>query len=393
MSRTRKPGIGMLAIVAMLSSAAAQAANKDIVQTAVEAGSFKTLATALQSAGLVETLKSKGPFTVFAPTDEAFSKLPKGTVESLLKPENKSKLVGVLTYHVVKGNVPASKVVELQGATTVNGQLVDIQVKDGKVQVDTVNVVKTDIECSNGVIHVIDAVLLPASDNLAETAEKAGKFATLLAAAKAAGLDEALANEKALTVFAPTDEAFAKLPEGTVETLLKPENKAQLAAILKYHVVPGRVYSSDALKAGEAKTLQGAEVKIAVRNGKAKVNNADLIATDVDASNGVIHIINAVLLPPEEDASNASNDPRHQIEEAIRVGAPLFNAGHTDQCAKIYMTTVERLLSSDNHGMCSSTTKALETALHHAQESHCSNSRAWTMRRAMDQAYTAMSQR
>jgi len=135
--------------------------GKDIVDTAVAAGNFKTLATALTAADLVETLKGKGPFTVFAPTDEAFAKLPKGTVEDLLKPENKEKLAGILTYHVVAGRVMAADVVKLTEATTVQGSKVSIKVTDGKVTVDAANVVKTDIGCSNGVIHVIDAVILP----------------------------------------------------------------------------------------------------------------------------------------------------------------------------------------------------------------------------------------
>ena len=134
---------------------------KDIVDTAVAAGSFKTLAAALKAADLVDTLKGKGPFTVFAPTDEAFKKLPEGTVESLLKPENKKKLVAILTYHVVPGKVMAKDVVKLTEAKTVEGKSVKIVVKDGKVTVDGANVVKTDIETSNGVIHVIDTVILP----------------------------------------------------------------------------------------------------------------------------------------------------------------------------------------------------------------------------------------
>lgn len=238
-------------------SGIAAGAEKDIVGTAVEAGSFKTLAAALKAGGLIETLQGKGPFTVFAPTDEAFAKLPAGTVESLLKPENKAQLVAVLTYHVVPGAVAASDVVKLTAAGTVNGQQVSIQVKGDSVKVDDASVVKTDIKCSNGIIHVIDSVILPSSDNIPATAEKAGSFKTLLAAAKAAGLVEVLSGDEPLTVFAPTDEAFAKLPAGTVENLLKPENKKQLAAILTFHVVPGRVFSSDVVANKGLKTVQG----------------------------------------------------------------------------------------------------------------------------------------
>ena len=146
---------------AHVQTVALNADRKDIVDTAVGAGSFKTLVAAVQAAGLVETLKGAGPFTVFAPTDEAFAKLPAGTVESLLKPENKEKLVAVLTYHVVPGKVMAADVVKLTEAPTVQGSKAKVKVADGTVMIDNAKVVKTDIETSNGVIHVIDAVILP----------------------------------------------------------------------------------------------------------------------------------------------------------------------------------------------------------------------------------------
>jgi len=144
-----------------VQTVALKADSKDIVDTAVAAGSFKTLVAAVQAAGLVETLKGEGPFTVFAPTDEAFAKLPEGTVETLLKPENKEKLVAVLTYHVVPGKVMAADVVKLTEAPTVQGSKANVKVVDGTVMIDGAKVVKTDIETSNGVIHVIDAVIRP----------------------------------------------------------------------------------------------------------------------------------------------------------------------------------------------------------------------------------------
>jgi uncharacterized surface protein with fasciclin (FAS1) repeats len=153
-----------VAAVAVGSASVRAQQPKDIVDTAVAAGTFKTLAAALQAAGLVETLKGKGPFTVFAPTDAAFAKLPAGMVEDLLKPENKAKLTAILTYHVVPGSVLASQVVTMDGKTakTVNGQSVKISVANGTVKVDSATVVKTDIKASNGVIHVIDTVIVPA---------------------------------------------------------------------------------------------------------------------------------------------------------------------------------------------------------------------------------------
>ena len=140
-----------------------KAKSKDIVDTAVAAGQFNTLAAALEAADLVGTLKGDGPFTVFAPTDAAFAKLPAGTVESLLKPENRDQLVAILTYHVVPGKVKAADVVKLSEAKTVNGQDVAITVADNGVRINDANVIKTDIGASNGVIHVIDTVILPGS--------------------------------------------------------------------------------------------------------------------------------------------------------------------------------------------------------------------------------------
>jgi uncharacterized surface protein with fasciclin (FAS1) repeats len=203
-----------------------------------------------------------------------------------------------LKYHVVPGKVMAKDVVTVKGAKSLNGQRIDVKVVGSKVMVDGANVTNTDIACSNGVIHVIDSVILPSDANIPAVADKAGTFKTLLAAAKAAGLVDALSGNQDLTVFAPTDEAFAKLPKGTVEDLLKPENKDKLAGILKYHVVEGRVYSEDALAAKAAKTLQGASVKISVKDGAAFVDGAKIITTDIDASNGVIHVIDSVILPP-----------------------------------------------------------------------------------------------
>jgi uncharacterized surface protein with fasciclin (FAS1) repeats len=159
-------GIANLAAVAALAfgvavAAPAKAADMDIVDTAVAAGNFKTLASAIDAAGLIDTLKAPGPFTVFAPTDDAFARLPAGAVEDLLKPENKAKLTAILTYHVVPGTVMASDVVGLQEAKTVDGRMLHIKVDGDTVMINDAAVTATDIAASNGVIHVIDRVILP----------------------------------------------------------------------------------------------------------------------------------------------------------------------------------------------------------------------------------------
>lgn len=270
-----------------------------IVETAIAAEGFGTLVAAVKAAGLVDALQGEGPFTVFAPTDAAFAKLPKGTLEMLLRPENKGKLASILTYHVVPGRVEAAHVVKLTGATTLNGQRASIRVDDHGVFVDGARVVKTDIKCRNGVIHVLDSVILPTDLDLAATAKKAGAFQTLLAAAKGAGLVEALQGKGPLTVFAPTDEAFAKLPAGTIENLLLPENRAQLAKILKYHVVAGRVYSDQASQLKEAPSLIHQHLRFSNKGKGLQVQNARIVSADINASNGVIHVIDTVLIPAE----------------------------------------------------------------------------------------------
>ena len=280
-------------------------APKTIVDIAVADGRFSTLVAAVQAAGLVETLSGEGPFTVFAPTDDAFAKLPKETLDNLLKPENKDQLVKILTYHVVPGKVLASDVVKLSEAQTVAGEPITIKVEGDKVFINDAQVIITDIEASNGVIHVIDTVILPpsmtaeAKKDIVDIAAADGRFTTLVAAVQAAGLVDTLKGEGPFTVFAPTDDAFAKLPAGTLETLLKPENKQQLTNILLYHVLPGKVMASEVKDGLIADTALGTSVFFKVDMGKAYINEAQIIITDIEASNGVIHVIDTVILPKD----------------------------------------------------------------------------------------------
>lgn len=279
-------------------------AVQDIVDTAVAAGSFTTLVAAVQAAGLVDTLKSEGPFTVFAPTDEAFAALPKETLDGLLA--DPEALAKILTYHVLAGKVVAADVTDGLSADTVAGPAVAFKIVDGKPMINDANIVATDIAASNGVIHVIDKVILPPSEEAAEpaegmgkdilgTAEAAGSFSTLLAAVKAAGLEEALKGEGPFTVFAPTDEAFAKLPAGTLESLLA--DPKQLESILLYHVSPGKLLAKDVAKIGFVGTLLGRDLAVTAMPDGVKINDAMVLAADVAASNGVIHVIDTVLVP------------------------------------------------------------------------------------------------
>jgi transforming growth factor-beta-induced protein len=296
--------------------------EKDIVDVAIENGSFTTLVAAVQQAELVDALKAEGPYTVFAPTDDAFAALLEETemsAEDLLAAEN---LADILLYHVVEGEFNAEAVIELVGdadyvlVDTLAGIPVRVSVDMGSVYINDAMVTLPDVEASNGVIHVVDSVIMPPSktitDIVAESAgmEEGAEFTTLLAAVTKADLAETLAGEGPFTVFAPTDAAFAAALEAlniTAEDLLASED---LSSILLYHVVGGEeaLYSNDVAaalaEAGEdglmVETLNGASFTVTADDEGIYVDGAKIIVTDILASNGVIHVIDAVILPPAE---------------------------------------------------------------------------------------------
>jgi uncharacterized surface protein with fasciclin (FAS1) repeats len=325
----------------------------DIVDIAMEDGRFDTLVAALSAADLAETLKGEGPFTVFAPTDDAFGALPEGTVEALLG--DIPALTDILLYHVVPGNVLAEDVVNFTSAETVQGDNVMIRVMDGKVMVDGAEVIITDIQASNGVIHVIDSVILPPSQDITEIAIADGRFTNLVAALGAADLVETLQGDGPFTVFAPTDDAFAALPAGTVDALLA--DIPTLTDILFYHVVSGEVFSSDVVALSSAETVQGQPVLINNADGKVMINDAEVIITDIRATNGVIHVIDSVILPPSMDiVETAIADGRFttlvaavqaaDLVDALQGDGPLTVFAPTDDAfAALPEGTVEALLA------------------------------------------------
>ena len=287
----------------------------NIVETAVDDGRFTTLVAALQAAELDNDLSGDGPFTVFAPTDDAFDLLPAGTVDALLEPANKATLIDLLLYHVIDGEVPASDAIALDGTSAVmlNALNVRIDVVDDDLILSLngnreAMVTVTDIECTNGVIHVIDAVLDPgdAVDNIVDTAAANGNFGTLVAALQAAELDDDLSGTGPFTVFAPTDDAFDLLPAGTVDFLLDDANQSTLIDVLLYHVSDGSVLSTAAIALdGQSVTmLNGGTMSLDLAANELILNlggnrQATVTITDVLCSNGVIHVIDAVLDPAD----------------------------------------------------------------------------------------------
>ena len=293
-----------------------------IVDVAVASGAFPTLIAAVQAAGLVDTLNSDGPFTVFAPTEEAFATALDNlnmTAADLLA--NTDLLTAVLTYHVLLGEAPSEVVATLDGQSiaTVNGADVTITVDGETVRVNDATVVTVDIQATNGIIHVIDTVLLPPAQEEPEAAETeeepevsgtivdvavaSGAFPTLIAAVQAAGLVDTLNSDGPFTVFAPTEEAFATALDNldvTAEELLA--NTELLTAVLTYHVLateaPAELVVT--LDGQSVTTVNGADITITIDGDTVKVNDATVVATDIQATNGIIHVIDTVLLPPSE---------------------------------------------------------------------------------------------
>ncbi|MEQ8703092.1 MAG: fasciclin domain-containing protein [Phaeodactylibacter sp.] len=315
----------------MLQACGTPAPTENIVQIAGANDQVSTLVEALTAADLTSALEGEGPFTVFAPTNEAFEALPTEIREALFQPEHKEVLAAILRYHVVSSKLQASDITsaiemgqESSTLQTLHGSPLIATLEDGAVvlkdpQGNSASVTSADLMASNGVIHLIDEVLLPegvdpaallSTPDIVTVAMNNEQFSTLVAAVQAANLVETLQGEGPFTVFAPVNAAFAALPEGTVESLLKPENQEQLAGILTYHVVAGKVDAktlTNAIKSAENSTytiptVNGGNLAATIQDGKviltdAQGNAATVVVTDVNASNGIIHAIDAVVMP------------------------------------------------------------------------------------------------
>jgi uncharacterized surface protein with fasciclin (FAS1) repeats len=294
--------------------AAAQEYEPNIMDIVAADGRFDTLETAIKAANLADTVASAdNTFTVFAPTDAAFAALPAGVLDTLLA-DPEGALTNVLLYHVVPGENRAAAVLGADMLSTAQGASLDVSVRDGAAYVNDSQITVTDIEAKNGVIHVIDAVLVPGSApapadgemeemaessgaTIAEIAANDGRFDTLVAALQAAGLAETFAQPGDYTVFAPTDDAFAALPAGTVEALLA-DPEGQLTTILLYHVV-GDSLSADQIATDDyIPTLEGRALEVEVDDNIIQnIDGANILIYDIQASNGVIHVIDRVLMP------------------------------------------------------------------------------------------------
>lgn len=290
---------------------------ENIFNTAAAAGSFNTLGAALQLTGLDTVVAdTERNFTVFAPTDAAFAKLGEDTINSLLN--DPDTLSDILLYHVVADAVvlsDAAVALAGQSVEAANGKEFAVSVDDGRLFINNAEVITADVGASNGVIHVIDTVLIPPADsdaaqgNIVETAQTAGTFTTLVAALQATGLDQTLAGEGPFTVFAPSDEAFAKLGDEAINDLLA--NPEALSNILLYHVLANQsvnAASAISLAGQSVETANGDSIALSLDAGNLFINDSQVTVTDIVTSNGIIHVIDTVLLPPvADDASGPGN--------------------------------------------------------------------------------------
>jgi transforming growth factor-beta-induced protein len=270
----------------------------DIVKLAQRTKDLSTLVAALAAGKLVNTLEGKGPFTVFAPTNEAFAKIPQGTLAALLK--NTQLLDRLLEYHVLSGKVTARDLMAAKVVSTLEKEQLVVRSMSG-VMVNNAKVVTADVGATNGVVHIIDHVLVPPGFpeavypmNIVELAEGQPDLATLVTAVVAGKLAPTLAGNGPFTVFAPTNEAFAKIPTATLQKLLA--DTAALDKVLEYHVLSGHFSMRDLMAVEKAQTLEGGSLSIMNKDG-IQVNNATVLKADVAASNGIVHVIDSVLMP------------------------------------------------------------------------------------------------
>lgn len=318
----------LLAVAALAAAALTPASAQDrhapsLVDVARGDARFSTLVAALQAADLASTLDRDGPFTVFAPTNDAFAALPAGALEGLLA--DKAALRRVLLHHVARGARPAAQVVEHDAVRTLAGTTLSIETTRDAVRVGGARVVLTDLTARNGVIHVIDRVLLPpaaAAPNLVEVARATGTFGTLLAAAEAAGLGETLAGAGPLTVLAPTDAAFDVLGPAALQALLG--DRDRLRRLLAHHVVSGALPAAEVAARKTLETAAGTTLAVDARDG-VLIGGARVVTADVRASNGIIHVIDRLLLPPaKEDARRTEAGVRFPALEATNLEGRAF---------------------------------------------------------------------
>jgi uncharacterized surface protein with fasciclin (FAS1) repeats len=338
-------------------------AQNSVVDIIVNSADHDTLEAAVIAAELADDLSGPGPFTVFAPTDAAFAALPSGTIETLLT-DPTGTLAQILLYHVVSGTALSSTLSDGQTITTLLGEDITVTIGMNGVMINNATVVVADITATNGVVHVIDAVLLPPAPQpttVVDVIVNSDVHNTLEAAVVAAGLVETLSGTGPFTVFAPTDAAFAALPAGTVETLLADPTGA-LTQILLYHVVGAQALSTDLTNGQTVATLQGQTVTVTINAEGVFINNAQVTVADIVTSNGVIHVIDAVLVPQQPNSVSNTETVRLNIPNPVMENINIPSTGNSN--VQIYTTSGQVVYSQNFNGSIDIDTRNLSSGIY-----------------------------
>ncbi|MGC6487262.1 MAG: CIA30 family protein [Planctomycetota bacterium] len=372
-------------------------------------GDGNDLGSVAKAAGLTQLLAlvqaaelelPKTPVTILAPTNDAFGALPEETVQALLAPEGRDTLRTILQHHVLLGAQSSGDVLNRRSLTSAIGQ--QLAVDDLAQTVGGAGIVATDVAFDGGVVHVVDAVLMPETRSITQLAVETDQLQTLVAAVKAAGLVSQFGGDNGpWTVFAPVDSAFAKLPEGTLESLLERGNRRTLTSILGLHVVPGRLAARDLLSKKQLTTLMGAPIQVELADRKLKVGGAQVVTADIQAKNGVVHLIDAVITEPiggDRGTTGRDLEPRRPqtvdaeaaamriYEVAINRGAGLWNDGNREGCAAVYEVAISAMIGLGQDRLPSDVVDVLAEGLERGEKQEAVES-AWTFRGALDKAY------
>lgn len=375
-----------------------QATSKPSLSSVADSAGLSTLMQLIERSGI--ELPEGEQVTILAPSEAAFSNLPKETIEFLVSPDGTDTLQTILSNHVVIGVIRSNELLNKRSLKSLAGQSLPIELANG-LSVAGARFESVDVEFDQGVVHVIDTVLVPESRSILDLAASNDRLSTLTAAIQAAGIGSQLESENGpWTVFAPVNSAFSNLPEGALNELLEPENRAKLIDTLGLHIIPGRIASNELLASQSARSYFGNKIEFSIKDGQVMIANAQIVQSDIQASNGVIHLIDAVIAPKKSNPiEQAAPTPARLNHEAVRLyelaisrGVPLFNAGQESACATIYEITVESMIALGADNLDRRGIEQLEMGMAEAESEQDTTKRAWIFRRALDRAAQRFSQ-
>lgn len=382
--------------------AAASTQRESLAAAARSAGRFDTFMRLAEAAELATLLEGTQFHTLAAPTDRAFDALPTGTVGALLRPEHRAKLEALVKFHVISGNHSAAALSTRRHISTLNGQRMALDVDGLTLKFAGAPLAMPSIACRNGMLHGVDQVLLPVADELTGVLEVEGEFSTLIQLLKQTGLHDALADgDDVLTLFAPTDEAFERVPTDLLARLVQPKNEQLLKSVLMHHIVEGRLYSQTLLSGEAPRSLEGSRLDTAAIAAPSGQGQPLIVAADLEGTNGVVHKVNRVILPPriettllkpvERTAQSPDAAPRARwqaaLETAVADGKQLYQDGAHAACADRYEETIRQLLQTTNESDLPRARTALLEALTASDRQETSTARAWVLRRGINRAY------